>query len=402
MDDKTVIRFPNDNTVIRPRPGGKRQSNSRKNHNSSAIASDRTLVNFKNNPLVSNQSKIQRTNYSQSSRNIMAGYRSMPNSTSYEYKYGETSGQFLSVNGLNELIHFASILLSLMIKLSNSVMHNDVPKLKYKLQDEIKQFEINAGRAGISNDKILQARYVLCTSLDEIVVSTPWGQESNWSQQSLLSLFHGETWGGEKFYLLLERLLKEPGKNLDILELIYICISLGFQGKYRVIDNGQGEVEHLRDTLYRQLRSLKNDFNKELSNHWRGVSDRRGALIRYVPLWVVGALSGVILLAMFSSFTYMLDQSSTPVINEIIKLGPSDFLKVEGSKSSMQDEDSYPNKKNSSVLKQQQIRKSTGSERLVKPPQRKQQSIETSLLINKNKHVRHSLSHQQRTLWRSV
>ena len=63
MDDKTVIRFPNDNTVIRPRPGGKRQSNSRKNHNSSAIASDRTLVNFKNNHSLSNQSELQKTNF---------------------------------------------------------------------------------------------------------------------------------------------------------------------------------------------------------------------------------------------------------------------------------------------------------------------------------------------------
>ena len=72
-----------------------------------------------------------------------------------------------------------------MIKLSNTALHKDVNQLKYKLQDEIKQFEICAGKAGISNDKILQARYVICTSLDEIVVSTPWGQESNWSHATM-------------------------------------------------------------------------------------------------------------------------------------------------------------------------------------------------------------------------
>ena len=385
MDDKTVIRFPNDNTVIRPRPGGKRQP----------ISNDKTQINFRNNRSDSSQAStdkpVMKTIHANSSRNVMADYRSMAvaeNSDQYQR-------EILAHNGLNELVHCASTLLSLMIKLSHSVMHNDVSQLKYKLQDEIKHYEINAARAGIANDKILQARYVICTALDEIVASTPWGQEGDWSQQSLLSLFHGETWGGEKFYLLLERLLKEPVKNLDILELMYICISLGFQGKYRVIDNGHEQVEQLREDLYRQLRSLRQDFNKELSSRWRGVSDRRGALIRYVPLWVVGALSGVILLAMFSSFTYMLDQSSTPVINEIIKLGP-DTLQTESASSLQQHTENLPAKE------------AANAERLVRPPQRTPQkttqSSDTSStkVSNHNTFVSQSLSLRLHIFWRAV
>ncbi len=369
MDDKTVIRFPNDNTVIRPRPGGKRQSSS----HSSSGSSDQTIISFRNNQQTNHQSSSKQLS-KQSSRYIMSDHRPLTKIVSDES---------ILFNTLNELVHNASTLLSLMIKLSNSVIHKNVAQLKHKLQDEIKQFEINCGRSGIANDKILQARYILCTSLDEIVASTPWGQESDWSQQSLLSMFHGETWGGEKFYLLLERLLKEPVKNLDILELMYICMSLGFQGKYRVLDNGFGEVEHLREDLYRQLRSLKNDFNKELSNNWRGVTDKRGALIRYVPLWVVGALSAVILLAMFSSFTYMLDQSSTPVISEIIKLGPAVALPSKQLESNEEVDESYQST-TSEVPK---------IERLVKPPQRNRQQQESSLNIN---------GKQFQTLWSNL
>ncbi len=338
MDDKTIIRFPNDNTVIRPRPGGKRQSVLNSN------SSDRTQINFKNNRSISLQPGVV-----QSPKDIMVDYHPLPDFVPDEK---------FSVNGLNKLVSNASTLLSLMIKLSNSVMHKDVSQLKHKLQDEIKQFEINAGRSGIANDKILQARYLLCTSLDEIVASTPWGQDSDWSQQSLLSLFHGETWGGEKFFLLLERFLKEPIKNLDILELMCICMSLGFQGKYRVLENGYGDVEHLREDLYRQIRSLKNDFNQELSNHWRGVTDKRGALIRYVPLWVVGALSGVILLAMFSSFTYMLDQSSSPVISEIVKLGP-EVLQIDKSDSKKNETHRLGHEKEVHLVKPESLQRNT-------------------------------------------
>lgn len=375
MDDRTVIRFPNDNTVIKPRPGGKRQ----------LVSNDRTQINFRNNQSVLSQPSankpVVRTNHVNLSRNNMVDYPRLTISENEDKPYSES----LSNNGLNELVHCASTLLSLMIKLSNSVMHKDVAQLKYKLQDELKHFEINAGRAGIANARILQARYVLCTSLDEIVAGTPWGQDGDWSQQSLLSLFHGETWGGEKFYLLLERLLKEPVKNLDILELMYICISLGFQGKYRVIDNGHEQVEQLREDLYRQLRGLRQDFNKELSSNWRGISDRRGALIRYVPLWVVGALSGVILLAMFSSFTYMLDKSSKPVINEIIKLGP-DSMQTGG----------IP------------VKFDANTERLVRPPQRIPQKAQPSsdtgsfMLPKHHTIVSHTASIILPMVWRSV
>lgn len=371
MDDKTIIRFPNDNTVIRPRPGGKRKTLSGVEQSSKYSQSDKTKINIKKNSSLISKI-INKRNYSQLS-NDLENYNSLNSDNNNVYH----------TNDSNDLLCCSSTLLSLMIKLSNSVIHKDVAQLKYNLQDEIKQFEINAGRLALSNDKILQARYIICTSLDEIVASTPWGQESDWSQQSLLSLFHGETWGGEKIYLLLERLLKEPAKNLDILELVYVCISLGFQGKYRVIENGYAEVEKIRENLYRQIRYLKNDFNKELSNNWFGVSDRRSVLIRYVPLWVVGAFSGVILLAMFSSFTYILDQSSTPVIDKINKLGPTDLIQRAISNDSS---------KNSNTI----------SESPIKVPQRNFELIKMGTLINKiyTLSVNQSQSHHKVILWR--
>jgi type VI secretion system protein ImpK len=49
-----------------------------------------------------------------------------------------------------------------------------------------------------------RARYVLCTTLDEVVLNTPWGRASQWSENSLLITFHNEAWGGEKFFELLD------------------------------------------------------------------------------------------------------------------------------------------------------------------------------------------------------
>ena len=364
MDDSTVIRFPNDNTVLRPTPGGKRKS--------PAAGSDQDKTRIFQSPRTAAGSVSQEQNFNRDAgqfRNVMPAYND--NSGSEPFIQGIDNG-----TGLNPLASCATPVISILIKLTESVLNDDINQLKYKLQDELKQFEVNASRSGLPNDKILQARYVLCTALDEIVVSTPWGQESDWSKQSLLSIFHGETWGGEKFFLLLERLEKEPMKNLDILELMYIILSLGFQGKYRVIDNGRGEVENLREDLYRQLRSLKNDFNKELSVNWKGITDRRGALIRYVPLWVVGALSGVILLAMYASFSYMLDQTSAPVLAEIQALGNQQNVENIVEDNSVQ---SISTKTDTSVNSAQTDDK---KERLVRPPSYQKHDDNNTTMIN--------------------
>lgn len=365
MDDSTVIRFPNDNTVLRPTPGGKRKS--------PEAVSDQDKTRIFKSPRPAADTVSQEQNFNRDAgqfRNVIPAHSE--NSGSEPFIQGIENSA-----GLNPLVSCATPVISILIKLSESVLNNDINQLKYKLQDELKQFEVNASRAGLPNDKILQSRYVLCTALDEIVVSTPWGQESDWSKQSLLSIFHGETWGGEKFFLLLERLQKEPMKNLDILELMYIILSLGFQGKYRVIDNGRGEVENLREDLYRQLRSLKNDFNKELSVNWKGITDRRGALIRYVPLWVVGALSGVILLAMYASFTYMLDQTSSPVLAEIRALGNQQIT------DNITEGDSVQNVSTKSDASINSTQTDDKKERLVRPPSYQQHDDNNTTMINK-------------------
>ena len=79
-----------------------------------------------------------------------------------------------------------------------------------------------------------------------MVLSTPWGGESEWSHQSLLSTFHNETLGGEKFFLILERVMPDPATNLELLELMYLCLSIGFKGKYLLQASGEQQLEDLR------------------------------------------------------------------------------------------------------------------------------------------------------------
>ncbi|MEJ1374719.1 MAG: type IVB secretion system protein IcmH/DotU [Candidatus Sedimenticola sp. (ex Thyasira tokunagai)] len=231
------------------------------------------------------------------------------------------AGDYTIDRGLNPLVTAASPLLSLITKLRNTSTHRDVSSLRRHVEDEIGSFESRAATAESDRETIHAARYCLCTVLDETVLNTPWGNQSAWSGKSLLILFHQESWGGEKFFVILERMMKEPARHVDMLELMYICLSMGFEGKYRVLEGGLRTLEQVRETLFQTIRRQRGEFERDLSPHWRGEEGLRNTMRFYIPLWVVATLSCALLLATYLVFSYFINQSSTPVFKELYTIG---------------------------------------------------------------------------------
>lgn len=216
--------------------------------------------------------------------------------------------------GLNPLAGAAAALLAEAVRLRHAGQAEDLHALNRRLGDELRLFEQRALQAGIESSEVMAARYVLCTLLDEAVVTTPWGNESEWSQMSLLSRFHNETFGGEKFFRLLERLGRNPVKHLALLELMYLCLALGFEGQYRVLPRGMLELEAIRDALYRQIRQLRGDVPREISPHWQGLEDGRRRLVRSVPGGLL-ALSTLLCLALlYGGFAWVLGEQRERVL----------------------------------------------------------------------------------------
>jgi type VI secretion system protein ImpK len=215
---------------------------------------------------------------------------------------------------LNPLVAAASPLLSEVVRLKHSLDSEDLQALHSRLSSAIKLFEHRALHDGAESSQVMAARYVICTILDEAVVTTPWGNESEWSQMSLLSGFHNETFGGEKFFQLLERLSRNPVKHLPMLELMYLCLSLGFEGKYRVLPRGMLELEAVRDSLYRQIRQMRGDIPRELSPHWEGLKDTRRRLVRIVPWWMVALFTLACLGVIYGGFAWVLGEQREAVL----------------------------------------------------------------------------------------
>jgi type VI secretion system protein ImpK len=160
--------------------------------------------------------------------------------------------------------------------------------------------------------------------IDEAVVTTSWGSQSDWSKMSLLSSFHNETFGGEKFFQLLERMSRDPFKHLAMLELMYLCLSLGFEGKYRVMERGLLQLEQVRDALYRQIRHVRGDTPAACAPSPRPEQPRRKRL-RVVSLTWIAVFVAASLLSLYAGFAWVLGQQREAVLQPYQLVAPDMF-----------------------------------------------------------------------------
>jgi len=219
--------------------------------------------------------------------------------------------------GLNPLLAAANPLLNMIPQLQASVEHRNPLGLRDELADQIRRFDQRARAAGIEEPAVNAARYVLCTVLDEVAATTPWGGQGVWARQSLLVMFFKEAQGGEKVFQLLARLADNPKGNLDLLELLYTCLAMGFEGRYRVARDGRAQLDSIRERLADLIRKNRPAAERELSAHWMGAQIRKHPVLSAIPIWVTPLICMVVLIGAFLAFQRSLNVRADPVYQGI-------------------------------------------------------------------------------------
>lgn len=237
---------------------------------------------------------------------------------------GNAATTRLSMTGMNTLVACASTLFSLVSRIRNRAQHMDPEKLRQSVVAEVREFENRALQAGIPAQTVKVARYALCATLDDVVLNTPWGGQSSWGLQSMVGTFHRETVGGDRFYDLLARLEKEPGANIDMLEFLYMCMSLGFEGRLRVEQNGGEKHLQIRAALARIIRAQRGPVERDLSPNWEGVKKPFKPRSVWRVVWVSVGVTTLLLALQFVGLSWALGTSTERVIGrlEVLESGP--------------------------------------------------------------------------------
>ncbi|MCL6406872.1 DotU family type IV/VI secretion system protein [Dickeya dadantii] len=220
---------------------------------------------------------------------------------------------------INPMIDAVTPLLGMVERVRQLSEYDGVAELYQRVQSEIQAIEQELHSHGYENGVILSFRYILCTFIDEAVMGQEWGGQSVWSAHSLLTRFHNETWGGEKVFVLLEKLLDDPARYRDILEFIYLCLCLGFEGRYRVMTQGREEldrvVRRLHDTLRPEPENTPTVFHLNL-----GQQSSRYQLRKQISLRTLFIGLCVVMAAAFGLYHYQLTNQTQDVLRQLGEL----------------------------------------------------------------------------------
>ena len=123
--------------------------------------------------------------------------------------------------------------------------------------EAIERLEQELRSAGLPEQQIVSAKYAICATADDIVQNLPGAERQLWTQYSMLSRFFQARTSGVGFFEELSRIRANPALNIDLLELMHACLSLGFEGQYRSGAGGDVMLQQIRRDVYQTIRHIR-------------------------------------------------------------------------------------------------------------------------------------------------
>lgn len=128
---------------------------------------------------------------------------------------------------------------------------------------EIKKFENRAYALNYRSQVILAARYLLCALLDEMAITYLSTKQNQWQKKTLIQTFQPQSSNQDHFFQILQLSSDDPPLFLDVLELGYLGISLGYRGQYRGMENTE-ELHRFSENLYHLIKAQHEEFSRRL------------------------------------------------------------------------------------------------------------------------------------------
>jgi type VI secretion system protein ImpK len=216
----------------------------------------------------------------------------------------------------NDLVGFAAPIFDLILRLKAGIVQpsNDLrPKVSALLQE----FEERSVRHRFSEKLVQVAKFALASFVDETVLTNNFPLKEEWEKYPLQLELFGEQLAGNKFYDKLESMLRQIDVTADAVEVYYVCMLLGFKGRYAVY-----EQDKLLSTMQRTADALVKCGKikqVELSPHWLVKDQPVRQEKKGMPMWAkVSAFGGLgfavlLYLIMFLMSSKFLEDAMNPL-----------------------------------------------------------------------------------------
>jgi type VI secretion system protein ImpK len=220
---------------------------------------------------------------------------------------------------LTDLLHDGFYLLLL---LKSRYVPNDAAQFAAQIRGLLDTFERGARPLNLSADDIYAAKYAFCAAVDETILSSNMPIRDVWERAPLQLMLFGDQLAGENFYDKLEEVRRRGEPSVQTLEVFYMCLLTGFQGKYML--ESKEKLNYLIATLDKEIAHLKGK-RAQFAPHWKSPDNVKHLMKAEIPMWIIGAAFALVGIASYAGLSWYLARHTNATLGpyfDVVKLAP--------------------------------------------------------------------------------
>jgi type VI secretion system protein ImpK len=207
----------------------------------------------------------------------------------------------------NDLVAFAGPVLDLILRLKAGIV-TPSNELRPKVITMLGDFEKRAERYRFNHKIIQVSKFALASFVDETVLTNNFPLKDEWEKFPIQLEYFGEQLAGNKFFDKLESMLKQIDVTADAVEVYYMCMLLGFKGRYAIYE--QEKLLAIMQQTANALVKVGRIKGVDLAPHWLSTDQPKPPEKRGMPLWAkIVAFSGLGLAVIVYLVMYLLSAS---------------------------------------------------------------------------------------------
>jgi type VI secretion system protein ImpK len=141
---------------------------------------------------------------------------------------------------------------------------SDAESFRHQLREAIKASDMEARKRGYNVDDIKLATQAAVAFLDESILNLRSPIFADWPRRPMQEEMYGHHVMGEIFFQDLQKILgrNDSQDTADLLEVYYLCMLLGFAGRYSI--QGRGDLRAIMDATGARIKRIR-QMSPELS-----------------------------------------------------------------------------------------------------------------------------------------
>lgn len=217
------------------------------------------------------------------------------------------AGPGIKPDGARHLADICADCLLLSLQLRDTQNFGTAAELRQKITSMLDDIEREAKRNQYTMDDIQKVKFALVAFLDETIIAADWSGKDEWIANPLQVQLFNRFDAGDEFYQKLEDLLDEIRLNSEVLEVYYLCLTLGFKGKYAYLE--QEKLRVIIDDVHQDLKLSNPKAIRKLAPHGNRNEEIAEVIQSEIPLWSIGVGAAAVGLVIY--FIYSLLGLST-------------------------------------------------------------------------------------------